>query len=285
MIVRNNNIAFKSNTELDKLNKRVKEFDKQAKTAFNSKDNEKLNTLLKDLTNFKEGQLKTHKTNLTEHIKNNNLEKDVPKYLVEKLKWITKQPAFKNAVKNKSVIEYLLVMGNVGKEAVGTAVYTAQALTNEDLPPDKRKFIGMYDFCVGAISTTMSLVAGIFTIKYQEKLIKKILPDSGHNKYSEAFKGMVFLIPLVSQTILIKRIIAPAIATPFAGKMKKKMEAKEALKTGQKPTDYSIPIENNIVLSSTRIKGHSANIKNSATPSENIFDLYKHSIEEQEHHN
>ena len=159
-------------------------------------------------------------------------------------KWV--QNMFQKASKSRT-IQYLmkkgpkgigiaLAAGNVGKELVGTTVYTIQALTNEDLPADKRKFIGMYDLIVGLISTTFSAIFGFGAVAVQDKLIKNALAKNkgnGYPKYAAAFAGLVWLIPNILQTIIGKRIVAPAIATPVAGNIKERMiakaEAKKAL--------------------------------------------------------
>ena len=148
-----------------------------------------------------------------------NIYKKLPKLL---------RPLLKNPGKGLALA---LAAGNVGKEIVGTAFYTLQALTNEDIPKDKRKFVGMYDLFVGLVSTTFSAVFGFGAISLQDNLIKKGLKKykdvSGkYPKYAAAFAGLAFLIPNLLQTIIGKRIVAPAIATPIAGRMKEKMMAK-----------------------------------------------------------
>lgn len=131
-------------------------------------------------------------------------------------------------------LAYAIVLGNTAKEAVGAAIYTVQALSNEDLAPDKRKFIGMYDLGVGLVSTTLSLITGIVMVKGQSKLINKMLGGELKAKqlpgYAKAFGGLKFILPVIIQTILCKRIIAPAVATPMAGQLKKKLEAKDEQK-------------------------------------------------------
>ena len=167
-------------------------------------------------------------------------------------KWV--QNMFKKA-SNSKIIKYLaskgpkgialaLAAGNVGKEVVGTLVYTVQAWTNEDLPADKRKFIGMYDLIVGLISTTFSAAFGFGAIAVQDKLIKKALAKNkgtGFPKYAAAYAGLVWLIPNILQTIIGKRIVAPAIATPVAGNIKNKMIAKaEAKKAAAEQTQAPV---------------------------------------------
>lgn len=169
-------------------------------------------------------------------------------------KWV--QTMFKKA-SNTRTIQYLmrkgpkgialaLAAGNVGKELVGTTVYTIQALTNEDLPADKRRFIGMYDLIVGLISTTFSAIFGFGAIAVQDKIISRALEKNkgkGFPKYAAAFAGLVWLIPQVLQTIIGKRIVAPAIATPVAGKIKNKMIAKaEAKKAQANQAEVSTPV-------------------------------------------
>lgn len=125
-------------------------------------------------------------------------------------------------------LAYAVVLGNTAKEAVGTAMYTVQAFTNDDLAPDKRKFLGLYDLFVGVISTAISFGVGLALVKGKNKIVKKMLGNTEHlPNYAKAFVGLGFIIPTFFQTIIGKRIIAPAIATPIAGVYKKKLEDKE----------------------------------------------------------
>lgn len=127
-------------------------------------------------------------------------------------------------------LAYAIVLGNTAKEAVGTAMYTVQAFTNDDLAPDKRKFLGLYDLFVGVISTAISFGVGLALVKGQNKLIHRMLGGQKAEQikgHANAFAGLVFIIPTFFQTIIGKRIIAPAIATPIAGVYKKKLEDKE----------------------------------------------------------
>lgn len=153
---------------------------------------------------------------------------------VEKSKWFNKLAESGGGLDG---LAYALVLGNAAKELMGTTIYTVQALTNEDLSPDKRKFVGMYDLAVGVMSTTLSLIAGVALVKGQRGLIKAIVGGDKAKAlpgYAKAFAGLSFMIPIAVQTILIKRIIAPAIATPMAGTLKAKLEADEAAKKGDK---------------------------------------------------
>lgn len=140
----------------------------------------------------------------------------------------------KNGAKGVTIA---LAAGNIGKEVIGTLFYTLQAMTNEDSPPDKRKFVGMYDLIVGAISTSLSILFGVGAVTMQDKILTNALKKNKgpeYSKYAAAYAGLTFLIPNLLQTIIGKRIIAPAIATPTAGKWKQKqIEKAEAEKAQQ----------------------------------------------------
>lgn len=148
------------------------------------------------------------------------------------LKKIGNTKAFGKLVemKGKNTTSYIIATGNALKEAVGTVLYTVQALTNEDLPPDKRKFVGMYDLGVGVVSTTLSFLFGLGVVPFQDDIAKKLVGKkmAALPGFKVAVAGIAFLIPTVLQQILIKRVVAPAVATPVAGKLKKKLEEKEA---------------------------------------------------------
>jgi hypothetical protein len=126
-------------------------------------------------------------------------------------------------------ITIALALGNVLKELMGTTFYTIQAMTNEDLPQDKRKFVGMYDLIVGLVSTSFSIGFGALAIFGQDAAIKWALKNNKtkhHSRYATAYAGLTFLIPNLLQTIIGKRIVAPAIGTPAAGRWKEKQLAK-----------------------------------------------------------
>lgn len=143
-------------------------------------------------------------------------------------KWFEKMSS-----KPGKTIAIFLVIGNIFKELGTCTIYTIQGLTNEALPPDKRKFIGMFDLGIGSLSAVLGGGMGLLTAAYQDKIGEFLI---GGNRmkakklpgFSFAASGLAILIPLVLQQIVTKRIIAPAISTPLAGHLKKKMEAKEA---------------------------------------------------------
>ncbi|MDD3014683.1 MAG: hypothetical protein PHC34_13365 [Candidatus Gastranaerophilales bacterium] len=217
------------------------------------------------------------------------LRKNAPEKPSKAMEWISKPlrwiaPKLEGIVKDGKKLTSVVLYGNALKELAGTTIYTIQALTNEDLPPDKRKFIGLYDLGVGLISSTCSI---IFAWKFPKlgddvakKLLKKYENTTHYPGYKKALTGLGFIAGTAIQTILCKRMIAPAIATPIAGKWRDQMEAKEAAKQGQ-PVDYSIPPENDIVLSSSNIKNQTSVDKTVAPkPVRNIFAMYKKAAEE-----
>lgn len=152
-------------------------------------------------------------------------------------------------------LAYAIVLGNVAKEVVGGIIYTVQALTNEDLAPDKRKFLGMYDLFVAMVSASISLVAGLAMLKGQNKMIKSMLGGQKAEHlpgYAKAFAGLGFILPTVIQTIIGKRIIAPAVATPIAGIFKKKMEEKEKKEQAAKQKELTPLSPDVMVLAKTK---------------------------------
>lgn len=154
-------------------------------------------------------------------------------------------------LKGKNTVSYVIATGNALKEAVGTVIYTTQALTNENLPPDKRKFVGMYDLGVGVVSTGLSFLFGIGVVPFQDKLAAKFVNNKLVNApgFKVATAGIAFMIPTVLQQILIKRIVAPAVATPIAGGLKLKMEAKEAAKSQKNNSAELSPLTSSLILS------------------------------------
>lgn len=200
---------------------------------------------LKKAYEIVEEQVKKYGTVLDSVTNNKNAFKDATKIPQDKIPRLVK--GLYQRIAKSGVMKYLMnkpgkglvlgiAAGNVLKELVGTTMYTVQALTNEDLPKDKRKFIGMYDLYTGLVSSTMSAIFGFGAIAVQDKLIEKGLKKNsgkGFPKYTAAVAGITFLIPNILQTIIGKRIVAPAIATPLAGKQKEKMMAKAEAKKAQ----------------------------------------------------
>lgn len=124
-----------------------------------------------------------------------------------------------------------LAAGNVLKEVIGGVMYTLQAYTNEDLPEDKRKFVAAYDAIVSVVSASFSALFGFGSISALDKIFEGLLKkDKGHTKYAAATAGLTFFVPNFLQTIIGKRIVAPAVATPVAGKLKDKLVAREEAK-------------------------------------------------------
>ena len=143
---------------------------------------------------------------------------------------------------SKAVISAVL-WGNVGKEVVGTALYTTQAMTNPDLPKEKRKFVGLYDLFVGIVSTTVSFIFGVGLQKTIKSSYEKALkPLNGIAKYSAIIAGLSGFTSFALQTIVGKRIIAPAIGTPLAGRYKEYLMAKDAAKKA-KNAETPQPVE------------------------------------------
>lgn len=187
--------------------------------------------------------------------KDSIVEKDVPKIFVSAAKWLTKMKSEKTGIKAvdmASTATKLVLLGNFGKEVAGTILYTVQALTNEDLPPDKRKFVGMYDLAVGVVSTTLSFIFGIGLNDWVKNRYKNLLkPLTGSSNAAIRARGAAAIVGLAAfssfalQTIVAKRIIAPAIATPVAGKLKKTLQDMEEAKKGKKSeeTMSSMPPE------------------------------------------
>ncbi len=147
-------------------------------------------------------------------------------------------------VDTASLLTNIVLWGNVGKEAVGTTMYTVQAWTNTDLPKDKRKFVGLYDLSVGLVSTAFSFIFGVGlekSIKKKYKNMLKPLTSSSdaalRSRAGAAIVGLAAFSSFALQTIVGKRIVAPAVATPVAGRLKKKLEDKELQKNSGEKSD------------------------------------------------
>lgn len=135
------------------------------------------------------------------------------------------------ASKPSTAIAEVVILGNMFKELFQCSIYTIQGLTNESLSPDKRKFIGLFDLCVGIFSAFAGAAMGLITARHKVAISEFLLGGTKFKGklpgFGLAVEGLGILIPLALQNVVTKRVIAPAIATPLAGKMKKRMEEKE----------------------------------------------------------
>lgn len=168
-------------------------------------------------------------------------------------------------------IENLVNIGNIAKELVCMIVYPLQVLTNPDLPKDKRRFVGLYDFYVTCFSlggTILYAWKGTPAMnKACDKLMTKYTKDiSKYPKAARAVKGGAFVVGIALQTILFKRVLAPALSPPLAAKTRRLMEIndKKKEKSANKSSEVLIPPENDAALSVLNSKSLMANSKKDA---------------------
>lgn len=180
------------------------------------------------------------------------------------LKWVANllkkvAPKLEGKFQQKRSFEDIVNIGNMGKEAVAMIVYPAQVLTNPDLPKEKRRFVGMYDFFVTCFSlggaALFAWKGNYLSDKFAHQLMKsKYLSNIA--KYPDAMKvakGGSFVLGLAVQTMLFKRILAPSLAPPLAAAFRKKMDANDAKKTAKQqdkssdllPAGTSIAVDQN----------------------------------------
>lgn len=181
-----------------------------------------------------------------------------PAYLKVASKALRKLAPFSEEkfLKKKFTIEDLVNLGNVSKELVCMIVYPLQVLTNPDLPKDKRRFIGLYDFYVTCFSLAGTVAYAFKGKKMMDSLVNKIMKKkylSNIEKYPKAIRaaqGGAFVLGIAIQTILFKRVLAPALSPPLAAKTRKWMEAndKKKEKTANKDSEVLIPPEYDAAL-------------------------------------
>ncbi len=161
---------------------------------------------------------------------------ETPKYM-ETIGKIFRKNAYKveHLVNDeKTTIERIINAGNIAKEAVCMVVYPLQVLTNPDLSKDKRRFVGFYDFYVTCFSLGGAILyawkGDTFMKNMATKLLKKSLKGKVVPRLEKATKGGAFVIGIGLQTILFKRVIAPALSPPLASKTRRKLEELDAKK-------------------------------------------------------
>ena len=173
----------------------------------------------------------------------------------------------------QDAIENLINFGNCMKELVCMIVYPLQVLTNPDIPKDKRRFVGMYDFFVTCFSLGGTLLfmwkGKKITKNFATKLMKGFTKDPvAYPKAQRAVEGGSFVLGIAIQTIFFKRILAPALSPVLAGKVRKRMEDADAKKEKalkdknsqtQKDSDVLIPPQNDAALSLVSEKDMNSN--------------------------
>lgn len=165
-------------------------------------------------------------------------------------------------LKKKYTVEDLVNLGNISKELVCMIVYPLQVLTNPDLPKDKRRFIGLYDFYVTCFSLAGTLAYALKGKTMVKDLVSKMMQKkylSNLAKYPKAVRaveGGAFVLGIAVQTILFKRILAPALSPPLAAKTRKWMESNDKKKEEltSKESKILIPPENDAALTAVNNK-------------------------------
>ena len=126
----------------------------------------------------------------------------------------------------KAVINAVL-MGNIFKDLMTGIVSSTQSFTNPDFSKEKRLFIGSYDVAACLTTITTSFILGPMVVDKIKNGYKKVLKPLKHsNKYDMCLLGLTSISAIVLQSIVAKRMIAPAISTPLAGIMKEKLQEK-----------------------------------------------------------
>ena len=138
--------------------------------------------------------------------------------------------AFKYTFKNKSTnlsktLINAVLIGNILKDLATGIVSTSQSFTNPDLSKEKRLFIGSYDIMACLTTVTISFLFGPMAVNKIMNGYKKALNVlNGNPKQAIIISGLTTFTSIVLQSIVAKRMIAPAISTPLAGMLKSKLE-------------------------------------------------------------
>ena len=136
--------------------------------------------------------------------------------------------AFKHTPKggnlSKTIINAVLI-GNILKDLATGVISTSQSFTNPDLSKEKRLFVGSYDIMACITTVIISYLFGPMAVdKIMNSYKKALKPLNGNPKQSIIIAGLTTFTSIVLQSIVAKRMIAPAISTPLAGKLKNELE-------------------------------------------------------------
>ena len=124
----------------------------------------------------------------------------------------------------KTIINAVLI-GNILKDLMTGIVSTSQSFTNPDYSREKRLFMGSYDVMACLTTIVLSFIFGPMSVNSITNGYKKLLkPLEKTPRYNMVINGLSAFTAIVLQSIIAKRVIAPALSTPLAAKMKKKIE-------------------------------------------------------------
>ena len=139
-------------------------------------------------------------------------------------KLFNKEGGHKTKDLGKTIINAVLI-GNILKDLMTGIVSTSQSFTNPDYSKEKRLFMGSYDVMACLTTIVLSFILGPMSVNKITGLYKKMLkPIEKTPRYNMVINGLSAVTAIVLQSIVAKRVIAPAISTPLAAKMKKKLE-------------------------------------------------------------
>ena len=165
---------------------------------------------------------------LQDSYNNKPLKKKVDNWL-EKV-FVKFAKAFKYVPKNKggnlskNIINAVLI-GNILKDLATGIISTSQSFTNPDLTKEKRLFVGSYDVMACITTVIISYLFGPMAVnKIMNSYKKALKPIENYPKQAVIIAGLTTFTSIVLQSIVAKRMIAPAISTPLAGKLKNKLE-------------------------------------------------------------
>ena len=131
---------------------------------------------------------------------------------------------------SKTIINAVLI-GNIMKDLMTGIVSTSQSFTNPDYSKEKRLFMGSYDVLACLTTITLSFILGPMSVNKINNSYKKLLqPLKTMPKYNMVLNGLSAFTAIVLQSIIAKRVIAPAISTPLAAIMKNKLQDSPANK-------------------------------------------------------
>ena len=165
---------------------------------------------------------------IDEKIATNRFHKKTDEFLTKMFekfaKLFNKEGGHKTKDLGKTIINAVLI-GNILKDLMTGIVSTSQSFTNPDYSKEKRLFMGSYDVMACLTTIVLSFILGPMSVNKITGLYKKMLkPIEKTPRYNMVINGLSAVTAIVLQSIVAKRVIAPAISTPLAAKMKKKLE-------------------------------------------------------------
>lgn len=187
---------------------------------------------IKEMASFvKELAQKEINTNLGKSSFNQNIDKILTHTFEKFASFFNKVGGHNCKDFGKTIVQGVLY-GNIFKDLMTGIVSSSQSFTNPDYSKDKKLFMGSYDVMACMTTVLLSFILGPLSLNKINNGYRKLLqPLANTPKYNLVLNGLSAATTIILQSIIAKRVFAPALSTPLAGIMKKQLDKNSVSKT------------------------------------------------------